>query len=301
MSRPVDLLPACEAFLAVVDRGSFTVGAASLQVSQPVVSRRVATLERTLGGQLLQRSTRSVALTRYGRAVLPAVRRVVEATDALREQAELRRGAPLRIALPLELGTAELARFSADATAAGTDVEVLQDVPSRRAQLLADDRTDLAVLPAAADVARWRVPLGLGSREDGLPLHLESLRPGRGAGSPRLLWLLPEDDVTHVRDPLERYRDRHGLAASQLRRAGSVVAAVHRVLTRDDLVLTTRADAARCGLGWRPLAGLTLVRGRLLASSDPGRPATTDADLVELLGRLLTGPGDASEGDGRAG
>lgn len=91
MSRPVDLVAACEAFLAVAERGSFTIGAASLQVGQPVVSRRVATLERALGGQLLQRSARSVALTRFAQAMLPTVRRVVEATDALREQAGRRR------------------------------------------------------------------------------------------------------------------------------------------------------------------------------------------------------------------
>ena len=38
---------------------------------QPVVSRRVAALERRLGGALLERSTRSVTLTELGQRVLP--------------------------------------------------------------------------------------------------------------------------------------------------------------------------------------------------------------------------------------
>lgn len=297
MSRPVDLVPACEAFVAVAERGSFTIGAASLQVSQPVVSRRVATLERTLGGQLLQRTARHVALTRYGRAMLPAIRRVVEATDTLREQAALRRSSPLRLALPAELGLAELGRFCALASAAGVPLDVLQADPTVRLQMLTDDRTDLAVVPAAADVARWRSPLGVAAAQPGPAMRLESLRPRRGGSRPRLLWLLPEDDVPHLRDPLERFRDRHGLTVGQVRRATSTVQAVHRSLVGHDLVITTAADAARIGLAWRPIADLRLERGHLLSSSDPGRPAAADPQLLDLVGRLLD-PDRAATGAG---
>lgn len=289
MSRPMDLVPACEAFIAVTDQGGFTLGAASLRVSQPVVSRRVSTLERALGGRLLQRSARSVTLTRFGRTMLPAVRRVVAATDTLREQAELRRKAPVRLVLPQELGLAELGRFCAAAGGLGDDLEVLQATPLQRTQMLAEDQADLALVPAPPDVARWRSSLGVAARPTSQQdtMRLASLRPRRGSHRTRLLWLLPEDDVPHVRDPLERFRDRHGLELGQVRRAPSSVQAVRRVLSEDDLLLTTQSDASRLGLGWRRIVDLQLDRCHLMSSSETGRYITPRPGLEDLIGQLL--------------
>jgi LysR family transcriptional regulator for bpeEF and oprC len=57
-----------EAFVAVVRTGSFVRAAASLNLSTSAVSRAVARLEAALGVRLLQRTTRTVALTDEGRA-----------------------------------------------------------------------------------------------------------------------------------------------------------------------------------------------------------------------------------------
>src|SRR5882757_6920316 len=63
-----------EYFVAVVDEGSFTAAAAKLHVSQPGLSHQIQTLERLLGGPLLERLPRGIRLTPAGRVTLPHAR-----------------------------------------------------------------------------------------------------------------------------------------------------------------------------------------------------------------------------------
>src|SRR5436190_13990509 len=56
--------------LAAVESGSMAKAAEHLAISQPVVSRAIASLERTLGVRLLDRSRSGIAPTLYGRALL---------------------------------------------------------------------------------------------------------------------------------------------------------------------------------------------------------------------------------------
>ena len=60
-----------EAFMAVVRGGGFTRAAATLQLSQPAVSRRLELLERELGAPLFERVRSGVLLTEAGRTFLP--------------------------------------------------------------------------------------------------------------------------------------------------------------------------------------------------------------------------------------
>jgi len=55
------------AFVAVVESGGFSAAARRIGESQSVVSKAVSALEKRLGVQLLNRSTRSVTLTDHGR------------------------------------------------------------------------------------------------------------------------------------------------------------------------------------------------------------------------------------------
>lgn len=63
-----------EYFVAVVDEGSFTRAAQVLHVTQPGLSHQIQTLERDLGGPLLERLPRKVRLTPAGRIALPHAR-----------------------------------------------------------------------------------------------------------------------------------------------------------------------------------------------------------------------------------
>ncbi|MBV1875793.1 MAG: LysR family transcriptional regulator [Cycloclasticus sp.] len=62
----MSILPYLETFSAVVESGSFTAAADALGISKPVVSKQVSLLERHLGVQLLQRTTRRLHLTHAG-------------------------------------------------------------------------------------------------------------------------------------------------------------------------------------------------------------------------------------------
>lgn len=55
------------AFVAVAERGNFSAAAEEIHLSQPALSRRIAKLEGVLGVRLLERTTRRVDLTAFGR------------------------------------------------------------------------------------------------------------------------------------------------------------------------------------------------------------------------------------------
>src|SRR5260221_12891709 len=54
-------------FARVIEAGSFTAAARLLGMPKTTVSRRIAALEREVGVRLLQRTTRSLAVTDAGR------------------------------------------------------------------------------------------------------------------------------------------------------------------------------------------------------------------------------------------
>lgn len=70
-----------ETFVAVVEHGSFSDAARALHRSQPRVSAHVASLERALGGTLLDRRHRPVAPTDLGAAFLPYARRALRTLE----------------------------------------------------------------------------------------------------------------------------------------------------------------------------------------------------------------------------
>ncbi|ANS70535.1 transcriptional regulator, LysR family [Streptomyces lincolnensis] len=72
--------PQLEAFLAVVDVGSFTRAAARLGVSQPAVTNRVRGLEQSLGTELLRRLPHGVTPTPAGDELVPYARDIVALT-----------------------------------------------------------------------------------------------------------------------------------------------------------------------------------------------------------------------------
>jgi LysR family transcriptional regulator, regulator for bpeEF and oprC len=72
------------AFAQVVELGSFTAAARAVGVPKVAVSRAVQSLEKKVGTRLLTRTTRRVALTDAGRALLPLAARMAAETAAAR-------------------------------------------------------------------------------------------------------------------------------------------------------------------------------------------------------------------------
>ncbi|MFG3539336.1 LysR family transcriptional regulator [Streptomyces clavifer] len=84
------------AFLAIADEGSVTRAAARLRLSQPVVSRTLASLENHLGVRLVDRSTHHLALTAEGVLFRDKAAAAVGAFDEAVDSGRLRHW-PLRL------------------------------------------------------------------------------------------------------------------------------------------------------------------------------------------------------------
>jgi DNA-binding transcriptional LysR family regulator len=77
----MDRLATMEAFVLVVDTGSFSAAARRLNVGQPAVSKLVAQLEDRLGVKLLARTTRGLTATEAGLNYYERARRSIEEAD----------------------------------------------------------------------------------------------------------------------------------------------------------------------------------------------------------------------------
>ena len=135
-------------FCVAADLGSLGRAAVRLHVSQPSLSKRLASLEAKAGARLLERSSRGVSLT-------PAGRRLYEHAHALLEQADQvtdvivglkRSGDVVRLAASHSASEAFVARMlhSADRTQRAT-VELLSANSQVVRGLVADGRADLGV------------------------------------------------------------------------------------------------------------------------------------------------------------
>jgi DNA-binding transcriptional LysR family regulator len=279
----MDLVGACLAFVHVSERGSFTLGAAAARLPQSVASRRVAALEEHLGGRLFDRSSRRAALTPFGRDLLPSAKRLVQLAETMEQNAEQARRSPLRLAVPDTCGTRELAELDTAARRQGIYLDFHRAGPIERTELVRALAVRAALVAVPAGEAVWSVPLGLaeahqetdeetGDEDDenrdhpspsSTTIYLEALRIGRSQPAPRIrrIWIQPEDDVPHLRDPLLRSRDALALRPGQVSVAGTLTAAVAEVLSSTDLLLCSPAQARELGLYWHPIGELTPVRG----------------------------------------
>jgi DNA-binding transcriptional LysR family regulator len=94
MKTPAISLGRLVAFVAVAEAGSFTAAAERLNTTKSAVSQAIAVLERELGVQLLQRSTRKLAITEAGESFLADCRALLAAAEAVMERAHTGRAQP---------------------------------------------------------------------------------------------------------------------------------------------------------------------------------------------------------------
>ena len=136
-----------QAFVAVVEAGSFTAAAERLDAAKSAISRRVSALEERLGAQLLRRTTRRINLTETGRSFYERSARILadldEAESAVaQEHGELR--GTLRVALPLSFGIRHMCEPVAQFSRRHPRVEFDLDLNDRRIDLI-EEGVDLAV------------------------------------------------------------------------------------------------------------------------------------------------------------
>ncbi|MBB6135304.1 DNA-binding transcriptional LysR family regulator [Massilia aurea] len=106
MTAIVDTSAGLAAFVRTIEAGSFSDAARLLGASPSAVSKSVARLEARLGVRLIQRSTRTLALTAEGalyfERVAPLIQALADAEQALRTPADV--SGLLRVAAPSDLG-----------------------------------------------------------------------------------------------------------------------------------------------------------------------------------------------------
>jgi len=134
-------------FAAVVDANGFSAAAQALEISTPVVSKRVSALEARLGARLLNRTTRRLSLTEAGSVFYRHCSRVVaeaqEAEAAVTYLNEVPRGL-LRVTAPITVGSQQLTHALVGFMARYPEVQVELDVSDRPVDL-AQEGYDVAV------------------------------------------------------------------------------------------------------------------------------------------------------------
>ncbi|MFJ6487532.1 LysR family transcriptional regulator [Streptomyces californicus] len=296
----MDLVGACRAFVSVSEYGGFTDGAAAAGMSQSVASRRIAALEERFGAQLFERTFRRPVLTPFGRDMLASAVQLVHAADVLLAEAEAVKHQPWRLAVPATCSAAALARLVAEARGHGVRLDLRPAGPSRRKELLHAHQVRAALLAVPAQEASWSVPLGLAGARDGgaRRIHVETLRLGRASKGPaRRIWIQPEDDVPHIRDPLTRLRDAAGLRPGQVLAAPDLTGAAAEVLCYEDLLLCSRAQADELALVWLPIGELTPRRGYALTVAADGDPLPMADRLGEAIARCLSAEDPGRDGE----
>lgn len=209
-----------EYFVAVVEQQSFTDAAEVVHISQSGVSAQIRQLERELGAQLLDRSTRTIRPTVAGSAALPAARAALAAAAAVKrsvgETLELVSG-ELRVAMvagcdiaPWFAGLAEFHRRHpgiAITLTEGNSDHLIEGVRAGRIDLAlvgyaGDPPDDLTVVDIVREELTALIPRGHELDRAGT-LTIERL-------AHQLLVCLPTG--TGIRSALDHTLARHGLA-----------------------------------------------------------------------------------------
>jgi len=205
MSRRFEYLGDVEAFLTVIDHGSFTAAATALSTTASVLSRAVSRLEARLGQQLMRRTTRRIGLTEAGRRYLEQARSAFDLLEGAQREAQSAGGAlsgRVRISAPTTYGHYRLPALLKPFLLRHPQVRLELNITNRNVDLVAEG-FDMAIrlgeLPDSGLVAR---------RLEDAPLRLVAAPDYlRRKGSPRQL----EDLAKHVCLPFVMPRTgRHG-------------------------------------------------------------------------------------------
>lgn len=140
-------------FVAVAEELHFGRAAQRLGIAQPPLSRAIGQLERRLGVTLLERTSRSVALTEAGSVLLVEGRAALDAVDAAgrrtRRAAVAGTGNPALVLVTKAGASSELLAKLLDAYAAepgAVTVDVILCGIGEQERMLRDGRADVALL-----------------------------------------------------------------------------------------------------------------------------------------------------------
>jgi LysR family carnitine catabolism transcriptional activator len=256
-----------QAFVAVARAGSFAEACTLVHLSQPALSIAIKNLETAVGGKLLQRSTRSLALTPEGAEFLPVVQRLLSDWDRSLEDVHnlfaLRRG---------KLDIATMPTFASS---------LLPQILSRYHHQYPDINVTVhdVVAESVVDMVRHgRVELGVtfdpGEAQD---LNFTPLF------SDRFVAVLPKAHPLLAKTRL-KWRDLQDFAYIALQRPSSIRLLIDQILQDHNIPLTPAFEAHQlASIGRMVTSGLgisivpNLSSGQMLEMGAECRPITAPA------------------------
>src|ERR1700749_220843 len=174
-----------EYFVSVAEEANFTRGPKRPHVSQSGISAQIRQLERDLGPELFDRSSRTVALTAAGTAAISHARATLASAAALREAVDEVNGL-VRGQLTVGMVTACTVAPLFDALSAfhraypGIEITLAEDHSDRLVEQVRSGSADLALIGAAGALPE-DVP-GQPGRADRLPGDQHAARHRRADG-----------------------------------------------------------------------------------------------------------------------
>ncbi|MDB5930345.1 MAG: transcriptional regulator, LysR family [Polaromonas sp.] len=138
----MDKFFAMQAFLRVVEAGTFTKAADSLGVPKPTVTRLIQTLEKELDTKLLNRTTRKVTVTADGAAYYERAGRLLSEMEELESSMSRAKASPrgrLRVDIPASLGMAIIIPALPDFFARYPDIQLDLGVSDRPIDIMAEN------------------------------------------------------------------------------------------------------------------------------------------------------------------
>jgi DNA-binding transcriptional LysR family regulator len=156
----MDRLDAMQAFVRVVEKGSFSAVAKERGIGQPAVSKQISALEEELGTELIHRTSRSIALTEPGRDFYESALRILDDYENATSRIGRGQTAPkglIRVAVPPTFARLHMVSKLPAFFAAYPDMSIEMSTSESPATIV-EDGFDLAIhsgdLPDSTLVAR---------------------------------------------------------------------------------------------------------------------------------------------------
>ena len=138
----MDKFSAMQAFVRVVEAGTFTKAADSMDLPKATVTRLIQDLEKELDTKLLNRTTRKVAVTVDGAAYYEQASRLLGEVDELESSMSRAKASPrgkLKVDVPSSLGLTVIIPALPDFYARYPDIQLELGVSDRPVDIIAEN------------------------------------------------------------------------------------------------------------------------------------------------------------------
>ncbi len=263
-------------FRDIASTRSFSKGAEKSKVSQSAASQHVAALEKALGIELLDRSTRPLGLTGAGQLYLDFCSETLRRYEALQsELRELKLGSTVRVASIYSIGLSEMVQiekeFARRRPEARLEVEYLR--PEKVYAAVAAGDADLGLVSYPESSAKIKV---IPWRKEEMVVAVWPAHPfaARGTIEPSELDgldFIGFDEELPIQHAVDRFLRDQGVR-------------VNRVFHFDNLQMIKEAVAQRVGLSIMPARIMfsEMQQGRLVAVSLSGPELYRPVGIIHL-------------------